>query len=380
MPPLSSSSIISSTASRSYLPPACIARSAASQIITVKRRLLVGIHLHGTICDVSHSRPPTFRPRPYLSYLMRTLYQLGCDVHLVSSLCAVGDEAAMSMFLKRYVTVPYTLHYEPPPPAGTSSSAGGSVLGSSRISSFSLLRSLRQGRSPSSAVSEADILFVDAELNYRCSPVNTVVVEAFRHYTSREQRKAYQAYVGDHIPDEAGMTKSTTSPPSHAEAHLHRAVHLAAVSEEVRNETNMVSASGTGGGVGSRAPPASSSAASQATAGATGPSGVVQFHKPVPACLIPDYICVALATIITDLATSSLMVADFLKREALLESLRVPMHRACYFLSKENSEDLPLLNWDEIHVEEEREVRERAEAATGGVAVEETEAHRDLFV
>jgi len=64
----------------------------------------------------------------------------------------------------------------------------------------------------------------------------------------------------------------------------------------------------------------------------------------------------------------------------LLESLRVPMHRACYFLSKENSEDLSVIDWNGIHVEEAREVREREEGATGGVVVEETEAHRDFFV
>lgn len=85
--------------------------------------------------------------------------------------------------------------------------------------------------------------------------------------------------------------------------------------------------------------------------------GLVAFHAPLPSALLSDYLCVALATFVMELcsASASVTVKDFLTREPLLESLRVPMHGNCFYLAKENCQDMELVDWDEVEVQEEEE-------------------------
>lgn len=455
------------------------------KLLPLRQKLLVAFNIHGTIAEISSSRPVMLRPRPYLSYLFHTLSRLQCDVHFITSLNPTTEGPAVESFLQQHAgraLFPYHVHYETPStyvssyitPSSSSSSSfrsfhrphgsAASTRGSPSMGkkapicrhSFTpvlLRRALAIG-------STSDHMFcVDTEVNYRFPPLQTIVLEPYTHYTQREKRKAYQAYIAQEVHQQqqrswrttrqhessatSGGTMNRSSMDAngkkplgvvmgtkgnrfvdhHEETRQRMAAQEAFLKEqqpystsssspvlpskqdEEKNEPIATETGGTTTNVGSEevaAPPttgskvsASSSSSSSFTASrSVSPrvdptrteTGLVAYQAPLPSSLLQDYICVALATFLTELSAgspSSTTVKGFLQKEPILEPLRVPMHGTCFYLAKENCQDLEMVDWNEVEVVEqthEEDEKKRTSAAMGpSVRSEKSEKEDDLF-
>lgn len=205
------------------------------KLLPLCQRLLVAINIHGTIAEVSTSRPVTLKPRPFLSYLLHTLCQLHCDTHFITTLNPCTEGKAVERFFQQHlvgenVFFRYHIHYETPSTYVSSSLAhssssrdrGGYACSSHHnrtettlqgngkrapicrhsLTPLLLRRALAIGSSPD------HIFCVDTEVNYRFPVLQTVVLEPFAHYTPREMRKVYREYMADAVqqglPKEGG--------------------------------------------------------------------------------------------------------------------------------------------------------------------------------
>lgn len=449
--------------------------SSSKKLFKLKQKLIVGFYIHGTIAHVSNERPCYIKPRPYLSYLMHTLQRLGCDVHLFTTLNPESDEASLRIFRHQHIGIPHFLHYEPAANYGTACTRGASACsraglshlpscrtntdGLNNATSSGVLGRVRsstagnrfRGHSPNlssisfksllderaaflaqtagdggyAACSPENVLFIDSEVNYRYSPLQTIVMESYVHYTTREKRQAYKEYVSGTLrqrgyEDEADKGKKGFAAKHQAEMERVTAAtdFLLKEQEAVRERqgrgrqrlsssllcdedksdadgsTTSVVEDGAAtqtsvGGVGTKKEEGdgagknglSSSSTSLDRSGSlisASPSDIISYEKPIPSALLEDHTCVALATLVAELSASSLPVREFLKREVLLlEPVRVPNHAACYYLAKENCEDLETIRWDEVEVEEVKaEERRRADR---GPEVPETAEHASFF-
>lgn len=379
------------------------------KIVTVQQKLLVGFHLHGTIAQISSFRPAVLKPRPYLPYLMHTLYRLGCDVHFITSLNPVSDADGLRSFFHHHVGIPHHIHYELPSDTANAStsfhqqarlgSGGGSTGSLGQKASAPLTRQsfmpLLQRRAKEIQTTPDNILFVDAEVNYRFSPVQTIVMEKFVHYTNRDKRKAYREYVGREIDFQSPASETSGSRGNRVvarhEEHRQRLARQTAFLMEEQHQSDVSSASKKNEPTLNLSPEErivremasggkdDSNDLNEVSPAKPRREGLIAYHKPLPSALLQDYTCVALATLLIELAASPspCTVKEFLRREPILEQLRVPMHEVCYYLAKDNCEDMELVDWEEVEVQEAKaEERRRAEV---GPIVKENEAHSSFF-
>eukprot|EP00796_Vickermania_ingenoplastis_P000604 gene604-332_t len=391
-----------------------------SRVLLLQKKLLVAIHLHGTIAQVSDFRPAAIKPRPYLSYLVNTLHKLNCDVHLITSLNPQSDSLALNAFLHQtFGPMPYHVHFEAPQGSTSSLARNGSSpshswnrtgasAGEQRgggsaatpLASRNFMPLLRQ-RAVSLMSHPDNILFVDAEVNYRFTPLQTVVMEKFVHYTTRQKRRDYRAYVGEEIarhmpPGAPGESQSSNTFVSRHEAQAQRMAgetaflaHEQAVLREreewarkQQKEMEEMEKEEQEENEGAAASPGSSTnkgGNDKHYPGASRDCGtLVSYQKPLPSSLVEDFTCVALATLLAELAASTLTVKTFLRREVvLLEPLRIPMHEECFYLAKDNCEDLEMVDWDEVQVMEAKAEERRQEEV--GPRVKETAEHASMF-
>lgn len=94
-----------------------------------------------------------------------------------------------------------------------------------------------------------------------------------------------------------------------------------------------------------------------------------------------DYTLIALAEMIKEIAMSQEPVADYLKREPMIEKVKVPFFGEANLLPMENCDHIDQIDLEALDVREASHVLTEEEEAMGdGVhEVKETDAHKDLF-
>lgn len=332
--------------------------STGRTIFPLRQRLLIAFHLHSTLVQVSEFRPAVLKPRPYLTYLAHTLARMGCDLHFITTLDPLSDKVCLDQFFSKHFPVPHQLHFEVP-----STSRDGSSLPPS-------FASLLHRRAAALSLPPEQILFIDSEIAYRYSPLQTIVMEKFVKYTARDKRQAYRKYFGEGMQRmETNRESATAGASSNAFVRFHETQR-----ERLAARNALAAAEPTNPG-----PFSLRSSGGTRAAAAEGGGGLVSFQAPLPTPLLQDYICVALATIIAELCASPppLTVREFLNREPLLEQLEVPLHGKCFYLPVDNCEDLELIDWNEVEVQEELAMKREGEPDP---EVKETADHKDFFV
>ncbi|KAG8340336.1 hypothetical protein ERJ75_001660700 [Trypanosoma vivax] len=316
--------------------------SSGLQVIQLHSRLVVGIRLHGTIAATHPRVPNQLKCRPFLHYLGRTLQRLQCDVTVFAPVAACSSTGPLS---QREFPCEYRVVHDPtagPVHAGVNNN------------------SLTRGRSRGAAAqcnfqdylsriatelhtAPKRILFVDAEINYRFSPVQTVVLEAFEPQRACRRRQPQG--------DVAVAMEEAREVQRHTE----------------RIEAEFASTQGVPGRCRglhwNRCAPFSSEQSNFA-----GREMSNEVREAALAARREDYTLVALAGMLVELAAADVAVADFLRVEPLVEKIRVPFHGEVNYLPIENCDDMEQWDWNAVEVRE-MEVPE----------VEERDEHRDMF-
>lgn len=380
------------------------------QVIPLASRLIVGIRLQGTIGFVDPASPYVVKPRPYASYLATTLRRLQCAVALFVPTNTEHDREMMNVFYRRDFSVPFRYVNDHSKFIGAGSGRGNRKRGLAPNNYTEYLR-IMANEANGTGQDTSRILFIDSEVNYRFTPVQTIVLDAYEPLTRRQQRKLVQQQYSNPFGDissrharrygaAAARARKTTV--------RHRAVvsaqHLQDAMDTQQKYTDFLVAEQEG----VRLPPemrdgvqdghggdlchlskgclqrSSRSSSSTDTEGDKTPpdahKGIKEEEEqqqPSMSCPLAvnleDYSLVALAEMIAEMSASETSVADYIKAEPLIEKVEVPFHGKANYLAPENCDNIDLLNWDEI------QVMEKAHGTEVPETVEETEDHKDFF-
>ncbi|SCU68512.1 uncharacterized protein TEOVI_000911300 [Trypanosoma equiperdum] len=318
------------------------------QTIKLRSRLVIGIRLYGSLV-APHPRVSTqIKCRPFLQYFGETLRRLRCDVTLFAPFPNCDSDGKL-LNVKEF-PCEYRMVHDP-----TSGSAGNR-------------NNMYRGRKPSAAArsnfqdylnevaSELNappkrILFIDAEINYRFSPVQTLVLEAFEPRRPR--------FCHPHQRSEAPSDITVAAEGSR------RAQRQAAMLEAEFEWTQRQQLQSR------RCAPFSPDLYQEKST----PVSDSEVREAALAVKREDYTLVALAGLLVELAATDASVADFLRVEPLVEKLRVPFHGNVNYLPIENCDDMMFWDWNAVEVREAESMATAAETPE----VEEREEHQHMF-
>ncbi|ESS67536.1 hypothetical protein TcG_05860 [Trypanosoma cruzi] len=323
--------------------------SAGAQIIHLASRLVVGVRLHGTIAAFHPRTRGQLKCRPFLRYFAETLHRLRCDVTLfVPVNSRTGPQRVAELSTHEFPCEYRVVH---DPTSGAADDCGRGQRRGGGGASRGNFQDLLSRMAAEQQTSPSRILFIESEINYRFSPVQTLVVEAFQPHRIRQRRRS----MGE---------------AAEAEERRQAGEHHAALLESEYSWTQ--------GGRASRLRHAQPSAPFSAELHGDPQEEAKKDDVRSAALAInrEDYTLVALAGMLVELAAADVAVADYLRVEPLVEKLTVPFHGEVNYLPMENCDDMELWDWDAVEV---REARRKEEAETAVPEVEEREEHRDLF-
>lgn len=448
-----------------------------NQIVRLGSPLILGIRLQGTLGHVSAANPNQVKARPYIRYLAQTLQHLQCDVTLLVSTNHQFDGHILSQFAALDFPIKFRILHD------HSDIARGNSPKNRTVSAKNYTQYFR-GVAESHGTTLDRVLFVDSEINYRFTPVQTLVMERFEPLSRRQARQDLRRRMAEsrdrerrtsspvatetERKEEDGAAASTAAatdassssrektryassrkgqqqqhPEDRArldrdrqrrlethQTHVRAAIadadgHTARLRAEQRFASTLAepshsSADDTGnddeaeaggrGGSGwlgrhdgrkatvtARNPAAAAAAAAaaakngssgnsdnsgeagraEAAGGADGGHFTADDFSNSPSSLavnLEDFSLVALADMITQLASSDAAVRGFIAMEPLVEKLRVPFHGVTNYLPIENCDFIEVLDWERIKVEE------KAARDSGVPDIEEKEdEHGDFF-
>lgn len=400
------------------------------QVIAITTRLIIGIRLQGTIAYVDPRNRHVIKPRPYLAYLAETLRRLHCDVCLFVPTHEEHDRDAIRLFHARDFPTPFRYLHDQSKLVGAGGGRGNRKRGLAPNNYTEYLR-IRANEVNGTGQATDRILFIDSEINYRFTPVQTLILDNYEPLTRRQQRELVKEqrsnpFGGSNSQQArryaAAAAKATNSTVRHraqvhaqqlqaqideAEAHTAflkaeqarvplvdetadfeplAASRRAAPSSSPRplpfqaaaSPRSSVSSDSRGRVAGrerrSGAAAAAAAASAEAGEGGSGASPAATGMSHALAINLEDYSLVALAEMIAEMAASDVSVGDYLKREPLIEKVDVPFHGKANYLPPENCDNIEPLNWEEIKVMEKA-------ATDSGVpeTMEETAEHKDFF-
>ncbi|KAK7197519.1 hypothetical protein NESM_000701700 [Novymonas esmeraldas] len=342
------------------------------QVLPLVSRIVVGIRLQGTIGYIDPAHPYIIKPRPYATYLATTLRRLQCAVVLFVPTNAGHDQAMMDAFYSRDFTVPFRFINDHSKFIGAGGGRGNRKIGLAPNNYTEYLRLLANELN-GTGQDTSRILFVDAEVNYRFTPVQTIVLDAYQPLTRRQTRDlvrsqstASNLFGGGPSSRHARRHAAAESRAANATVHHRVVASVQQMEQELhtqRHHTQFLMAEQD------KAPPPS-------------PSGVVDKDTAEDAAGLTrslainmeDHSLVALAEMVAEMTASDMSVADYIRTEPLIEKVEVPFHGKANYLAPENCDDIDLLHWDEIEVMEQQ-ARDMAAPAT----VVETDEHKGFF-
>ncbi|GET86304.1 hypothetical protein, conserved [Leishmania tarentolae] len=403
------------------------------QVISLASRLVVGIRLQGTIGFVDPANPYMVKPRPYVSYLATTLRRLQCAVALFVPTNTEHDGEMMRMFHRRHFCVPFRYVNDHSKFLGAGAGRGNRKRDLAPNNYTEYLR-IMANEVNGTGQDTSRILFIDSEVNYRFTPVQTIVLDAYEPLTQRQKRKLAQHQYSNPFEDvssrhaqryAAVSARARKTTVRHravvSEQHLQDAVDreqkcidfLVAEQEAVPLPVDMQDGTqGSHGGdlcrfskghpqpcspassppllgqqrgnvrgrfSGQRSTPGPSLSA-DTESDSTPPDaskGDKEEQQVNMSCAVAvnleDYSLVALAEMIAEMSASDTSVADYIKTEPLIEKVQVPFHGTANYLAPENCDNIDMLNWDEI------QVAEKAHDTGVPETVEETADHNGFF-
>lgn len=388
------------------------------QVIALTTRLIIGIRLQGTIGFVDPRSPYTIKPRPYLHYFAETLRRLHCDVTVFVPTNEEHDRAMMDSFHDRDFPVPFRYVHDHSKLVGAGSGRGNRKRGLAANNYTEYLRIHANAVNGTGQATDR-ILFIDSEVNYRFTPVQTIVLDSYEPLTRRQQRELRKAQhnnpFGDVSSQQARRYAAAAARATGTTVRHRGAVHAQYLQDQLnKNQAStdllraeqekvplvnpdadfesLEAARGGGGGSGWMSKSATTAAAAAdrrsrdprgriAGAELKDDAGSVESRGTAEngmsralAINMEDYSLVALSEMIAEMAASDVSVAEYLKMEPLIEKVEVPFHGKANYLPPENCDNIDLLNWDEIKVMEKK-ARETGVPET----VEETAEHKDFF-
>ncbi|KEG08294.1 hypothetical protein DQ04_07511010 [Trypanosoma grayi] len=336
---------------------------AGGQIIQLCSRLVVGVRLHGTLVAAHPRNPGHLKCRPFLCYFAETLRRLRCDVTLFTP---IASRTGTQQLSAHEFPCPYRAVCDP---TSGVSGGGGSGPGGRRRSeaSRSNFQDYMYDIAADLQTSPRRILFIDSEINYRFSPVQTLVVEAFQPQRVRQQERPRLSRADEVAAEEARRARQhaavlegeyawTQGQRGQTQQQQHERHHCTPFSSELCGDL-----------------PQSSSVSNKSRSSDNDSAGAVR--AAALAINREDFTLVALAGMLVELAAAEVAVADYLRVEPLVEKLTVPFHGAVNYLPAENCDDMEQWDWDAVEVREAK----RAEAAAAVPEVEEREEHHNLF-
>ncbi|KAG5511033.1 hypothetical protein GH5_07236 [Leishmania sp. Ghana 2012 LV757] len=401
------------------------------QVIPLASRLVVGIRLQGTIGFVDPAHPYIVKPRPYATYLATTLRRLQCAVALFVPTNTEHDREMMNTFQRRDFPVPFRYVSDHSKIIGIGSGRGNRKRGLAPNNYTEYLRIMANEVS-GTGQDTSRILFIDSEVNYRFTPVQTIILDAYEPLTRRQQRELIKQQCsnpfGSVSSRHARRYAAAAARATKTTMRYRAVVEAQQLQDEIdmqQRHTDFLIAEQAGvqlppemqdevqdsiGGDFCRFPqghppcPSLSSSPFQQRSGGTRGSVVGQLSTPGPSLSVDaksgttpagggrgveeerkssmshalamnmeDYSLVALAEMIAEMSASDTSVAEYIKTEPLIEKVEVPFHGKANYLATENCDNIDLLNWDEI------QVMEKARASGVPETVEETEDHKDFF-
>ncbi|CAJ1017990.1 hypothetical protein Q4I30_001474 [Leishmania utingensis] len=387
------------------------------QVIPLASRLIVGIRLQGTIGFVDPASPYIVKPRPYAAYLATTLRRLQCAVALFVPTNTENDREMMSLFHRLDFPVPFRYVNDHSKIIGAGSGRGNRKRGLAPNNYTEYLR-IMANEVNGTGQDTSRILFIDSEVNYRFSPVQTIVLDAYEPLTRRQQRELVKQQHSNPFGDVSSRhTRRCVAAAARATKKTvrHRAMvsaqHLQEEMDTQQRHTDFLLAEQEG----ARLPPEMQDGVQDGHGGdfrrfsqgslqrggnmcghlpgklstpGSSSSVDVENAKPPPvgngsinegqqtgtlAINLEDYSLVALAEMMAEMSASDTSVAEYIKTEPLIEKVEVPFHGKANYLAPENCDNIDLLNWDEI------QVMEKARGTEVPETVVETEDHKDFF-
>lgn len=395
------------------------------QVIALTTRLIIGIRLQGTIGFIDPRSRHIIKPRSYLSYFAETLRRLHCDVTLFVPTNEEHDREMIDAFHDRDFPTPFRYIHDHPKFVGAGSGRGNRKQGLAANNYTEYLR-IKANEVNGTGQATDRILFIDSEINYRFTPVQTLILDSYEPLTRRQQREVvkqqrsnpFGGATSQHARRYAAAAAKATGSTVRHRAQVHaqqlrdqlaktqsstdflqaEQARVPLVNEKDTFESLSARAGGTpspprppatataepnGGSSRDGAPRASRGriAGTERRGGTTAADGAEGSGSAAEtgmshalAINMEDYSLVALSEMIAEMAASDVAVADYLKMEPLIEKVEVPFHGKANYLPPENCDNIDLLNWDEIQVMEKK-ARDTGLPET----VEETAEHKDFF-
>ncbi|KPI86393.1 hypothetical protein ABL78_4544 [Leptomonas seymouri] len=388
----------------------------SQQVIALTTRLIIGIRLQGTIGFIDPRSPHSIKPRPYLSYFAETLRRLHCDVTLFVPTNEEHDRDMMDSFHRRDFPVPFRYIHDHSKFVGAGAGRGNRKQGIAPNNYTEYLR-IKANQVNGTGQATDRILFIDSEVNYRFTPVQTLILDNYEPLTRRQQRELMKVQHGNpfgSVSSQQARRYAAAAASASGSTVRHRAMvhaqHIQDQLSKIQSNTDLLRSEQervplvdpgddlealaaphgkphmpprTGGtqavDVSSRDPRGRIAGAdlknSGSTAAATTDKGPAETGMSRALAInLEDYSLVALSEMIVEMAASDVSVAEYLKMEPLIDKVEVPFHGRANYLPPEHCDNIELLNWDAIEVMEKK-------ARDTGVpeTVEETAEHKDFF-
>ncbi|EPY20096.1 hypothetical protein STCU_09158 [Strigomonas culicis] len=299
------------------------------------------------------------------------------------------EDPMLAHFLQQDFPVPHArIIHEKATPGGGGIGRGGSSSRAHRgIAADNYAEFLHTLAVEPSVGSNADrILFVDSEINYRFQVPQILVLEAFQPLTRRQRRhkrfKQLDELALGTMTAEDMVRYGRMSPEAVRRWEWERGLRsqnadIASQSQLLERERKLNAREGDAVPSARTPPPLPTTEAAMPQSG-DGDAAASAGLANALAVNLEDYTLIALAEMLTELASSGARVREYLKVEPLVEKLHVPMYGEVNYLPIENCDYIEELDWPHIKVvvkgEEEERLREEAKEQ-----VVETEEHKDLF-
>lgn len=174
-----------------------------TQVLRLASRLIVGIRLQGTIGFIDPAHPHIIKPRPYLKYLAETLHRLRCDVTLIVPTNPQHDQPLFDRFHAREFPVAFRFLHDQRKFIGAGGGRGNRKRGIAPNNYTEYLRTAANAANHTGPSLDR-VLFIDSEVNYRFSPVQTLVLEMYEPITRRQQRGIVAQEIGDRTEEGGG--------------------------------------------------------------------------------------------------------------------------------------------------------------------------------
>ncbi|ORC86003.1 uncharacterized protein TM35_000311890 [Trypanosoma theileri] len=363
--------------------------------IQLSSRLIVGLRLHGTIAALHPRIPGQIKCRPFLRYFAETLRRLHCDVTLFIPPTLASAAIPTNITNNTTTTnnsnsnttsgwqITQLNHHEFPclyrivedPTSGirngNAGSRGRQQNSAARVNFQDYLSRIAADMQTSSN----RILFIDSEINYRFSPVQTLVLETFQPYQIREKLSRDSRHQRNTMAGDITTLAEDQMRVSQRHSDILEAEYAWTQGDRHNNNNNKRGRRGSL--TENPCTPFSSEMCpslykeghhySNSNSSGGDPSSDVR--AAALAIKREDYTLVALAGMLVELAAADVAVADYLRVEPLVEKLSVPFHGDVNYLPVENCEDMEQWDWETVEVREAPLVPD----------VEEREEHRNMF-